>query len=95
MITLKEACKKVLAAHPNEYIWVVNEYEKAYQFSMLNNDETVGPYTFFFNTPGIMKENGDLNNDLCIVDDIFKGEHKHYSHNYIENLLREPNSSRA
>lgn len=95
MITLKEACQKILAAHPNEYIWVVNEYEKAYQFDLLNDGETVGPYTFICKTPGVMKEDGRLDDSLTVMDPIFEGEHKHYSHDYIENLLREPNSSRA
>lgn len=95
MITLKEACEKVLAAHPNEYIWVVNEYEKAYQFDLMNNGEEVGPYTCFCDTTGVMKEDGSIDETLTVIDPIFKGEHKHYSHDYIENLLREPSSSRA
>lgn len=89
MITLKEACKKVLAAHPNEYIWVVNEYEKAYQFAMLNNDETVGPYTFFGITPGVIKKEGWLDNELSAADPIFNGDYKQYDKEYIENLLKE------
>lgn len=89
MITLKEACEKILAAHPNEYIWVVNEYEKAYQFALLHNDETISPYTCFCDTPGVMKEDGRVDETLTVIDPIFDGDHRQYDNDYINGLFTE------
>lgn len=95
MISLREACQKILAAHPKEYIHVVNEYDNVYQFCLLNKGEIVTDTTFIFWTPAVVKSDGRIIEKLCGVEKIFNGEYKQYNKEYIENLLREPNSSRA
>ena len=86
MVDLKQACDKVLSVHPGEYIHVVNEYEDAYQFILLNEGEEMTGATFVFNTPGVIKSTGILIDDACDMDDIFKGDYKQYTRSDIERL---------
>ena len=66
MTNLKEACQKVLPKHPNEYIHVVNEYEQAYEFVLLNKGEQMTPTTGLLFAPIVNKETGDITEDLIL-----------------------------
>ena len=87
MISLKDACEKVLAIHPKEYINCVNKYEKAYQFVLFDKEyEGIHGCPLIINTPGIIIESGELIDDACCMDDIFEGPYKQYDRSDLEKL---------
>ena len=74
MTTLLDACKLVLSKHPDQKIHVVNEYKDVYQFMTINKNEVVGPYTFFGDTPYVIKQTGELIEEASITDSVFDGD---------------------
>lgn len=93
MIGLKEACQVILKRHPNEYIHVVNEYEDAFQFCMLNNGEELTDTTTIFWTPTVYKSDGRIDEKIHILDDKLNGEYIQHTRDEIESLLN--NSRKA
>ena len=71
MITLDEACASILSKYPSKYIHNINEYDEAYQFFMMNNNEVITDTTFFCTTPIV-----EIMEDVCIIDDIVQGDYK-------------------
>jgi hypothetical protein len=86
MITLKEACQKVLAMHPNEYIHVVNEFEGAFMFALQNKGEEVTGVTCFEPFPMVDKKNGKVVEGFYGIEDIFQGDYKQYRGSDLEEL---------
>ncbi len=79
MITLEDACQKVLAQHPNEYIHVVNEYKDFFMFILLNNDEKVCSLTFFWEGTEVNKKTGEIIEHVDLFDKMLDGDYKQYS----------------
>lgn len=94
MTTLKEACKKMLVARPNQYIHCVNEFAETFEFVMVPNGMKREDMQGTLCTDAVDKKDGTVR-DTWMGDKLFKGNYKQYDRDYIENLLREPNSSRA
>ncbi len=87
MINLKDACLKVLRAHPNEYIQIVNEYRDVFQFGLLNAGEKMTPQTAIICSPAVVKETGELINDTYFGHPIFQGDYIQHTRGEIESLL--------
>lgn len=87
MIGLREACQEILKKHPDEYIHVVNEYEDAFQFCMLNKGEDATDTTFIFWTPTVYKSDGRIDEEIHILDDKLNGEFTQYTREEIESIL--------
>lgn len=77
MIELKKACEIVLKAHPYEYIFHINEYQKFYQFFLQNKGEPVTVNTFVIDTPAVNKYTGELLDKATMIDNIFNGDYKY------------------
>jgi hypothetical protein len=86
MVSLKEACDKILKANPGQYIHVVNEYKDVYQFVLLNEGESIRYVTFIPYTPAIMKDTGECLMDVCGSEEIFNGDYKQYTASDLERL---------
>lgn len=86
MITLKDACKKILAARPNQYIHCVNEFEKAFAFVMVPEGMTRLEMGGTFYADAVDKEDGAVRK-TWMDDELFQGNYKQYSRSEIERLL--------
>lgn len=87
MIGLKEACQVILKEHPNEYIHVVNEYEDAFQFCMLNKGEEITDTTFIFWTPTVYKSDGRIDESVHILDRKLLGKYTQHTREEIDSIL--------
>ena len=90
MITLKDACKKVLSEHPGQYIHVVNEFEEAYAFVLLNEGEDIRGVTGILIPTTVYKETGEMTDDLLFYEkfyeDVLQGNYKQYKQEELRNL---------
>lgn len=86
MISLKDACKKVLSEHPGKYIHVVNEYDEVYAFILMNDGEQVTETTGILVPTTVYKETGEMTDDLWLYEDVFQGDYKQYTRQDIERL---------
>lgn len=87
MVSLKEACLKVLHAHPDEYIQIVNEYTDVFQFGLLNVGEKMSSQTAIICSPAVIKATGKLIDDTYFGHPIFQGEYTQYTREEIESIL--------
>jgi hypothetical protein len=65
---------------------VVNEFKDAYYFVLLNDGEVVGPTTFVFWMPSVIKETGELIEDSCGLEEMAQGDYKQYTASDLERL---------
>ena len=86
MISLKDACQKILSRHPDEYIHVVNEYETVYAFILLNKGEKSEDCTGIFFASTVDKQTGEIEDDRLLIEDIFSGDFKQYTRKDLEGL---------
>lgn len=88
MITLKEACKKILEARPNQYIHGVNEYKNAFEFIMVPNGYTREDLGGTLCTDAVDKKDGLVWETLLGDKDFFEGDYyKQYTAEDLEKLL--------
>lgn len=86
MITLKDACQKVLSKHPDEYIHAVNEYEQAYEFVLLNKGEQMTETIGFLFTTIVNKKTGNITEGQLLGEYGFGETFKHYTREELERL---------
>lgn len=86
MISLKEACQKILSRHPGEYIHVVNEYSDGYEFILLNEGEEMTNAVGLILCSTVNKHTGEIQNNLLAHEVSYEGEYKQYTRNEIEGL---------
>lgn len=86
MITLKEACKKILEARPNQYIHCVNEYEETFAFVMVPNGYTRDDLGGTLCADAVDKKNGHVR-ETWFGDELFQGDYKQYTAKDLEGLL--------
>ena len=86
MINLKEACRLVLSKHPGEYIHVVNEYENAYEFILLNKDEEPDEFISILCATVINKQTGQIKDSLLGMDPTCQGRYKQYAKEELEGM---------
>jgi hypothetical protein len=86
MVSLKEACQKVLARHPKEYIHLVNEYKDVYEFSLRNKGEKAEGMTVEYDVPVVDKKNGKLIDPVSVLDKRLQGDYKQYTVSDLERL---------
>ncbi len=88
MISLKDACTLVLKNNPGQYIHVVNEYEKAYEFYVLGIGTTIENYGLMLSTIAVEKQTGQYLGYISICDPLYDGPYKQYTKEYVEDLLQ-------
>lgn len=86
MISLKDACQKVLSEHPGKYIHVVNEFDDVYAFILMNNGEQVTGTTGILVPTTVYKETGEMTDELLGYEDVFQGEYKQYKQEKLRDL---------
>lgn len=86
MVALKQACLDVLKNHSSKRIHIVNEYERFYQFLLLNKSEKVTGWTFIGLCTIVDKESGQIIEDVSIADDRFFEPYKQYLEEDLEKL---------
>ncbi len=86
MITLKDACKKILAARPNRYIHCVNEFKESFEFMMIPKGMTPNDMNGTLCSDAVDKEDGAVR-ETWMGDELFQGDYKQYSRSEIERLL--------
>ena len=74
MIGIKDACRKILSAHPNEYIHTVNEYDDIYEFVLLNKGEQVSDTIGLIFAPVMDKLTGEITEGLLLGERTFNKE---------------------
>ena len=65
MISLKEACIKVLDSHPGQYVHVVNEFQHVYAFVLLDDGTTFRDYSIICGFTTVNKQTGEMEDDVA------------------------------
>ncbi len=88
MISLKDACTLVLKNNPGQYIHVVNEYERVYEFIVLGKGIRIEDYGLMLSTIAVEKQTGAYLGRLSIADPLYDSPYKQYPEECIEDLLQ-------
>lgn len=87
MISLKDACQKVLSNHPDEYIHIVNEYDGIYEFVLLKKGERITETTGLLFAPIVNKQTGEIIEGFLLGEYTFGNEIlKQHTHSQLERL---------
>ena len=85
MITLKEACQKMLAARPGEYIYLVNEFKESFEFIMVPDGMKRTDMGGTLCSDAVDKKDGKVR-DTWAGDELFQGDYKQYTMEDLEGL---------